>query len=347
MAQYTATGIIFAKITPQNLLVAQSATGGVESDITDRINPVTLAQGVITTTKAALTGTFLQVTNSNEINGSGTDFDGAGGQLSVGDRLYFLDGSIYKFVGTIASIQSDTKATLVEAAPVNTPTAGDALAINTNVVTGVNTNFTTDFAAGEYLFYFDAGGTPILVGKIFTVSSAQIVLTEKATVDVVNKNAGKVNVIVNGSESFLIRIPVVANSGGVFLPNWNNFRIPPPTITSYNNTSVASISTYSTVGNPAVIGSVTQAPFALRPSNVFPTTTIELGQKVLWFQPTPAFPNFVFAIVDPYGEQAGVNLAQNTMYQFACADVLDGFLAGANTPVFTMLNNGYSPTQFI
>jgi hypothetical protein len=324
MAQYTATGIIFAKITPQNLLVAQSATGGVESDITDRINPVTLAQGVITTTKAALTGTFASVTNSNEINGSGTNFDGAGGQLSVGDRLYFLDGSIYKFVGTIASIQSDTKATLVEAAPVNTPTAGDALAINTNVVTGVNTNFTTDFAAGEYLFYFDAGGTPILVGKIATVSSAQIVLT-----------------------SFLIRIPVVANSGGVFLPNWNNFRIPPPTITSYNDTNVASISTYSTVGNPAVIGSVTQAPFALRPSNVFPTTTIELGQKVLWFQPTPAFPNFVFAIVDPYGEQAGVNLAQNTMYQFACADVLDGFLAGANTPVFTMLNNGYSPTQFI
>lgn len=347
MAQYTATGIIFAKITPQNLSVAQSATGGIESDITDRINPVTLAQGLITTSKAALTGTFSSVTNANEINGSGTNFDP---QLEAGDKLFFLDGSVYKLVGTIAQVNSDTKVTLVEAAPVNTPTLGDALAKNTNVVTGVNTSFVTDFAENDFLFYFDAGGSPILVGQIATVSDAQLVLTEKATVDVVNKNAGKIDVIVNGAESFLIRIPVVPNSGGVFLPNWNNFRTSPPSITAYNNTAVSSISTYSAVGNPIVIGSVTQAPFSIRPSNIFPTiaqpTPSNPQNRVVWPSPNPSFPNFVFAIVDPYGEQVGVNLAQNTMYQFTCESVLDGFLAGPNTSVQTMIDNGYTPTQF-
>lgn len=346
MAQYTATGVIFAKATERNLNIARSSNGGAESDITERINPVTLAQGLITTSKAALTGTFSSVTNTNEINGSGTNFDP---QLEVGDRLYFLDGTIYKLVGTIAQVNSDTKVTLVEAAPVNTPTLGDALAKNTNVITGVNTQFLNDYVAGDYLFYFDASGVPILIGQIATVSDAQLVLEEKATVDVVNKSGGKVNVVVNGAESFLIRIPVVANSNGVFLPNWDSFRIS-ATPTSYNDTTVSSIATYSLVGNPAVIGSTTQAPFTITPTNLFQTyaqpTSTNPQNRVLWPSPNPVFPNFIFALINPYGAQADVNLAQNTMYQFECVDTISGFLTGANTPVSTMLENGYSESQF-
>lgn len=346
MAQYTAPGIIFAKATTSNVSIARSASGGIESDITDRISPVTLAQGLITTSKAALTGTFDSVVNTNEINGNGTNFDP---QLSVGDKLYFLDGTIYKLVGTIAQVNSDTKVTLSEAAPVNVPTAGDALAKNTDVITGVNTQFVSDYSAGDYLFYFDASGSPILIGKIATVSDAQLVLTEKATVNVVNKSGGKVNVVVNGSESFLIRIPVVPNSGGVFLPNWDSFRIS-ATATSYNNENVSSISTYSVVGNPAIPGSVTQAPFTFTPTNTFvavPQPTAANPQnRVIFPSPNPVYPNFIFALINPYGAQADVNLAQNTMYQFECVDVIDGFLTGANTPVSTMLANGYSEGQF-
>ena len=263
--------------------------------------------------------------------------------------MYFIDGGLYKFVGTIAEVNSDTKVTLSEAAPVNVPTLGDSLAKNTNIITGVNTQFTSDYVAGDYLFYFDAGGVPILIGQIATVSNAQLVLEENATVDVVNKSGGKVNVVVNGAESFLIRIPVVPNSNGVFLPDWNSFRIT-ATETSYNDDTVSSIATYSLVGNPAVIGSTTQAPFTIRPTNVFQTfpqpTSTNPQNRVLWPSPSPVFPNFIFAFVNPYGAQADVNLAQNTMYQFECVDTISGFLTGANTPVSTMLDNGYSASQF-
>lgn len=338
MAIYTAPGIIFAKATAANLEVAVTASGGVDGDITDRINPVTLAQGVITTTKANLTGTFSSVTSPNEINGNGTNFDP---ELVPGDRLYYLDGAVYKFIGTVSVVDSDTKVTL-SAAPVNTPTLGDTLAKNTNIVTGVNTQFLTDYLPGDYLFYFDASGSPILVGRISTVSDAQLVLTAKSNVDVVNKKGGKVNVVINGSESFLIRIPAIPNGNAVYLPNWDSFRLT-ATPTSYNNDTVSSISTYSAPNNPAVIGTPSQAPFSITPTNVFP----QLSNKIFYQTPSPDFPNYLFAVLNPFGDQADLNLIQNTMYQFQCSDSIDGILAGANTLVSTLLANGYSSNQFI
>lgn len=337
MAEYTAPGIIFAKATDSNLAIARTDTGGSDADITDRINPVTLAQGVITTSWANLTsGTFSSVTSPNQINGSSTAFIT---QIDPGDRLYYLDVTIYKYVGTVASVQSNTLLTLT-AAPVNTPTGGSTLAKNTNVVTGVNTQFTSDYAAGDYLFYFDAGGTPILIGRIATVSDAQLVLTAKATVDVLNRKGGKVNVFINGSESFLIRIPVVSNGNAIYVPNWNSFRIS-ASPTSYNDDTVSSISTYSAPNNPAVIGTPVQAPFSITPTNVFPAFN-----NRIWYAVPPKFPNYIFALINPYGNQAGLTLVQNTMYQFSCDENINGILTGAQTPVSDMLDIGYSSDQF-
>lgn len=358
MPQYTAPGIIFARATAANLAVAASANGGAEADITDRINPVSLASGYISTTPNNITGTAGAMSSGNTVlAGTGTDFDP---EVSEGDRLYYLSGSDYLFIGTVSVVTNDTSLTLTDAA-VNVPTVGATLAVNTNIITGVNTAFTTQFAAGDYIFYYDASGSPSLIGRVAVTPSVDTILTlvDKWTVDITNKYCGGVNVIVSGAESFLIRIPVIPQGAiingyptQVFLPNWNSFRLTPD-LTSYNNDSVSSISTYSLVGNPSVPGSTTQVPYAISPTNIFSTTAAPTPtnplNRILWpplsASNNAAFPNFVFAVFNPYGDNQGDNMAQNTMFKFLCAETLNGFLAGPNTTADTMIANGYRRRQ--
>lgn len=358
MPQYTAPGIIFAKATPANLAVATSASGGVEADVTDRINPVSLASGFISTTPTNITGTFSALSSGNTVvAGTGTSFTT---QCEVGDRLYYYDAPDYVFIGVVASITSNTSLTLTAAAE-GIPTGGDTLAINTNVITGVGTEFTTQFAAGDYLFYYDASGNPNLIGRIASTPSVntQITLVDNWTVDITNKYCGGINVIASGSESFLIRIPVVPQGSfvngyptQVFLPNWNSFRLTPDR-TSYNDDTVSSIATYSLVGNPSVPGGVTQVPYSISPLNIFNSiaapTQANPNNRILWpplsSAGNAAFPNFVFALFNPYGDNQGDNMAQNTMFKFLCTQTITGFLTGANTAASTLLANGYSASQ--
>jgi len=359
MPQYSAPGIIFARATPQNLVVAQSASGGVDTDITDRINPVSLATGFITAIPNNIEGTFDSLSDGDTVVvGDGTLFETT---VDVGDKLYYDDAGDYVLIGTVASIESDESLTLTEAAAA-TPTIGDTLAVNTNIISGTETSFTTDFAAGDYLFWFDAGGNPSLLGRvsITPTSSAQITLVNKWTTAITNKYCGGIKLVLNGSESFLIRIPAIPNGAivsgyptRVFLPNWDSFRLTPGEFTSYNNTSVSSIATYSLVGSPSEVGPVSEVPYSITPTNVFNTiprpTTANPQNRVL-FPPlstlnNAAFPNFVFALFNPYGRNQGEDMAQNTMFKFLCAGTLQGFLASANTTADTMLANGYSVGQ--
>ena len=358
---YPAPGIIFAKATDANLAVARSASGGVDADITDRINPVSLATGFISTSYGSIAGEAGVMTDGDTVlAGTDTNFDP---EVTPGALLYYLSGSDYLFIGTVLEVTSDTSLTLTEEAD-NVPTVGASLFVNTNIITGVDTTFSTDFTAGDYLFWYDSSGSPTLIGRVSITPSSnfQLQLVSKWTTPIVNKYCGGINVIVNGAESFLVRIPVIPNGAivngyptKVFLPSWDSFRITPGNSASYNNTNVSSISTYSIVGGPSEIGPVPnpQIPYSLFGLNIFNTTasptTADPTRRILWpalsqFQ-NAAFPNFVFALFNPFGNNQGQNMAQNTMFKFLCAEELQGFIAVANTTAATMVSYGYGVTQ--
>lgn len=359
MAQYSAPGIIFAKATDANLLVARSPSGGVDADITDRINPVSLATGYISTAYGSISGTAGAMSSGNTVlAGTGTNFNP---QVIPGDLLYYLSSGEYLFIGTVLEVASDTSLTLTEAAE-NVPTVGASLAVNSNIITGVDSSFNTDFIAGDYLFWYDSSGSPTLLGRVSVTPSSptQLSLVSKWKTIVSNKYCGGINVVVNGSQSFLIRIPVIPNGSivngyptQVWLPDWNSFRITSGDNTSYNNTDVSSISTYSVVGNPSVTGDVTQVPYSMFGVNVFNTTASPTASnpqnRILWpplssFN-NAAFPNFVFALFNPYGNNQGENMAQNTMFKFMCLEEIQGFIALPNTTADRMLSFGYGINQ--
>jgi hypothetical protein len=340
--------------------VARSASGGVDADITDRINPVSLATGFISTSYGSITGTAGAMTVGNTVlAGTGTNFDP---QVTPGALLYYLSGSDYLFIGTVLTVSNDTSLILTAAAT-NVPTVGASLFVNTNIITGTGTSFSTDFSAGDYLFWYDSSGNPTLIGRVSITPSnpSQLQLVSKWTTPIANKYCGGINVIVNGAESFLVRIPVIPNGAivngyptKVFLPSWDYFRITPGDSASYNKTNVSSISTYSIVGAPSEIGPApAQVPYSLFGVNIFNTTasptTTNPDNRVLWpplsASNNAAFPRFVFALFNPYGNNQGENMAQNTMFKFLCAEELQGFIAVANTTAATMISYGYGVRQ--
>jgi len=98
---YTASGITFAKATLENKAIAltQSGVGG----LTNVINPITLATGVITTN------------GTTAVSGVGTTFED---DFKAGDFLFEYDNEGSPIlVGRIAQIASNTSLTLSSAAP--------------------------------------------------------------------------------------------------------------------------------------------------------------------------------------------------------------------------------------
>lgn len=104
-------GITFAKDTAANRAVANSATGGAASDLSDIINPITLATGKITCTSGNTT-----------ITGIGTAFYT---DFVVGDYLfsYSLLTAAPSLLGKISQINSDTSMEIADDAPttINAP----------------------------------------------------------------------------------------------------------------------------------------------------------------------------------------------------------------------------------
>ena len=101
MATYAASGIIYAKATPANLAVAKSPLGGIDEDITDRINPPTLETGKITAS-----------VSSAVVTGVDTDFET---DCNVGEYIFAYGASaVPVLVGRILSIDSEFQITLTE-----------------------------------------------------------------------------------------------------------------------------------------------------------------------------------------------------------------------------------------
>jgi hypothetical protein len=193
-------------------------------------------------------------------------------------------------------------------------------------ISGVGTNFNQDFKVGQFLFYYDYTGSPALVGKIANIASAtSLTLTTEATINLTSVNCGMANTVVGGRESVLIRIPTVFIGESAIIPNWSAYRDPDTAIepTSYNDSTTNSLVQYSDVNSPqtAATPPLVNVPYTITPVYNFQSyETIVSGQKVtrLW-QSKTNFPQFCFAIFDPYGD-SGNPLVPNTIFKLFASE---------------------------
>jgi hypothetical protein len=189
-------------------------------------------------------------------------------------------------------------------------------------VTGVGTSFLTDFAAGQYLFFYNYQGEPALLGKIASVGAYSMTLTDDATEDVEDVYCGMAQTILGTSENLMIRIPVVPNvqNVSVIFPHWGAYRVieSPLDTGAENNSEYSNLEQYSGINTPQVpITPTVNIPFSITPVYNFQSyqTLDANGQRVTLFFSTAAnFPSFCYAILNPYGDNPA-NLAPNTLYK--------------------------------
>jgi len=241
---YTASGIVFAKATAENLAIARTQSG--IGTLNDVIEPVTFAQGLINITSAS------------------------------------------------------------------------------TAITGTGTAFKTDFSAGQFLFYYDNEGDPVLAGKIAGVASdTSMTLTESATVSKTLVNCGMSSVILSTSDNILIRIPVPLTGYGpnvAVIPNWNVYK---NLVTGFNNTSSNTLEQYSIISRPqeAATPPLVNIPYTITPVYNFQSyEAVVAGQKVtLYWQAATNFPSFCFAVFNPNGD-ADSKLAASTLYKLFASE---------------------------
>lgn len=202
--------------------------------------------------------------------------------------------------------------------------ASGTITVTGTTVTGVGTSFLTDFAAGQYLFYYNYEGEPALLGKILSVTISTMTLTANATTNVSNVYCGMATTILGTAENLMIRIPVAPNGPNVILPNWGAYRVieAPLEVTAENNSEFSNLEQYSVINAPQTpINSPVNIPFSITPVYNFQSyEALVNGQKVtLYFQTAANFPVYCFAILNPYGENAA-NLAPNTLYKLFASE---------------------------
>lgn len=213
--------------------------------------------------------------------------------------------------------------------------ASGLITVSGTGVTGVGTSFLTDFAAGQYLFYYNNEGEPALLGKISVIGSATtITLTAAAAINVTDVYCGMASTILGTSENLMIRIPVAQSGPNVIIPNWAAYRVieTPLDATAYNNSTFSNLEQYSDVNVPQTPASppLTNIPYTIQPVYNFQSyEAIVAGQKTtLYFQTAANFPSFCYAILNPYGEANSV-LAANTLYKLFASESfsLNGIVA--------------------
>jgi hypothetical protein len=213
----------------------------------------------------------------------------------------------------------------------------------TAIVFGYDTRFLTDFADGDYLFYYNNDATPILLGKVQSRDSdTQITLTDDSSTTLTNQAyCGKSNSVIPRGENLLVRFPVIPQGNGIIIPNWNEFRQAPVSQSSFNKTSLSSITTYSAVGDPTIYDpSGANVSFSITP--IFPYAQVQNanGYKYIWTQ-SNSFPNFIYAIINPYG-LGSTRLPANTLYKLFTNQNTKGIVATIAYPVLFMQTVGYA-----
>jgi hypothetical protein len=216
-----------------------------------------------------------------------------------------------------------------------------------NVVTGIGTEFLTDFQPEQYLFAYDRiTAAPALIGKIQAIGSDNsLTLTENAPATVVSTAAvycGKTNILLSTRDSIIMRVPVPVASGFFFLPYWANWRIGGGSIdTGFNRQDRSSLERISSVGspetpagtpyqsikytiNPLVSGWVKFTEADRSGNNL--TNIVKyfpLGQQ-------NTIPVFAYAELNPFGDTVQ-NLTPNTLFKlFASQEFQENTIQATN-----------------
>ena len=215
-------------------------------------------------------------------------------------------------------------------------------------VSGTDTKFKTDFKAGQYLFYYNMEGDPALAGKIATVSTDTSMTLEAVYPGTSQTlvNCGMSEVVVGGSDQFIIQIPVPKNSATntCILPNWINYVDSfTPNVIGENNSAYSNIEQYSNVNNPQVPATppLIEVPYIITPVSNFQKYKGSSGLTV-YFQTSADFPKYCYAKLNPYGDSSNV-LPANTLFKFFANQrfQLNGITVGLNTDQETLYKSGY------
>jgi hypothetical protein len=154
---------------------------------------------------------------------------------------------------------------------------------------------------------------------------------------------GKTNTVIGSSEQILMRIPVVPNSSTqIWMPNWNAYRNTSQP-SSNNLTSSSSMETYSEINNPTQeTGSPVNVPYTITPIWEYTRLTATNGYQYV-FASSAFFPNYVYALLNPYGNSTVDNLAANTLYKMFANETFfnNGIVASTNYPVLFLQTAGY------
>jgi hypothetical protein len=278
-----------------------------------------------------------------------------GGSTPVQYRTYTAAGIIFAKATdaniAVAKTLNATQDSLTDVfSPVTLATGKITTATTSSeVIEGTATAFQTDFAAGDYLFYYTASASPILLGRIASVDSdTQITLTADSPVAIgatPGAYCGKTNTVIGASENIIMRIPVVPLSvangaiAQIAMPYWNGYRIPPAVTSSDNLTTSSSMATYSKINNPAeATNSPVNVPYTIEPIWEYAVATA--NDTV--FATAASFPNFAYALLNPNGNSS-IQLAANTLYKMFAEESFNnnGIIVSVNYPYSNLIAAGY------
>lgn len=212
-------------------------------------------------------------------------------------------------------------------------------------ITGTNTPaFDTDFSIGDYVYYIDGSGNPVLVGQVASFvsgfESSKMNLTALASSNPAtagNPLLAHSNHLITPSESVYIRIPTYAASAtSQQIPNFAAWRLS----SGLNNSAVSKLEQYSNTGAPLTIYTPSPIPvsFTITVMNIFQPTTI--GGNQYWNSPAD-FPLYIWAKLTPVSS-ATTALNAQTMYKWSTQELLDGITITANFPQASLVAAGYS-----
>lgn len=215
-----------------------------------------------------------------------------------------------------------------------------------DIVTGIDVNFENDCKAGQYIFAYGAGATPVLVGKIDSVDGPlQITLTDNASSDADEAPYGVMNQLIKTNENILIRVPrIPLNSTQSYIPNWAEMRVKPNDQNQYNDPSTyTSMVQYSENGTPIVINNTpVNVPYIIEPYNKFIVYRGTANTLFCWPE-VRDFPNYIFALFNPFGNNAQQNLNPSTMYKLFTTVQIPGLLISTNYNTNQLIAAGYKP----
>jgi hypothetical protein len=189
---------------------------------------------------------------------------------------------------------------------------------------------------GQYIYYYDTEGEPVLLGKVLQVTSTtSLTLTANATVTKAGVYYGFTSTILGRRDEILMRIPVVQQGASVVVPYWDNYREinTGDSLTWFNDSTTNSLERVSQIGSPITPAGPVNIGYTIEPLYGFvPTTITQNNQQVQVYFPTASlFPQFCFAKLNPYGN-SDQPLPANALYKLFANEnfSLNGLVVSTN-----------------